>query len=295
MTKRTGRARDTNTAYWADCWNATNPLPEEMGEPELAAFWNKRSHDFARKIGSARSQKKSQENLGFLEENGFCAKGARVLDIGCGPGALSLPLARAGAEVTALDISEGMLARLRESADVEELPVKTIGCSWWNADIRRLGFKKKFDLVISSMTPAIKDAETLEKMMACSKKYCFYVGSLPGTGDKETNDLLKNISRSPGPRRSPMGMIFPFMYLYLSGYRPAIRITRRQWSEDLPWAEAADHAIDILGHDGPCTEATKKKIRAYYKKNAINGICTFKNEMFLALLMWRVDRREIVP
>ena len=39
---------------------------------------------------------------------------ARVLDVGAGTGALSLPLARLGYQVTALDISPGMLERLRE-------------------------------------------------------------------------------------------------------------------------------------------------------------------------------------
>lgn len=291
MTKRTGISRDKNTAYWVDCWNATNPLSELMNEADLAAFWNRRSADFAKKICSARSRQRSSQNLVFLEENGFRAKGARVLDIGCGPGTLSLPLARAGAKVTSLDISKGMLARLCGAAESEGLSIDTVECSWWNADIDALGFKGTFDLVISSMTPAIRDAETFDRMMACSRKHCFYIGSLPGTGNPATQDLLKNISRTPGPRRSPMGMVFPFMYLYLKGYRPAIRIDRRKWSEDLPWEEAAGHAIDIISHDQLCTDAMKRKIRSYYRKTAIDGKCLFKNEMFLALMMWRVDRR----
>lgn len=279
-----------NLKYWTNCWQTSNPLSEQMTETELATFWNKRSGDFAKKIHSPKSRKRSQDNIGFLEENGVRVKGAKILDIGCGPGSLSLPLARAGAKVTGIDISSGMLARLREAAEKEDLPVKTIECSWWNADIDKLGLRGKFDLVIGSMTPAIKDAETFERMMACSKKHCFYIGSLPGTGAPVTQDLLKNISRSPGPRRSALGMVFPFMYLYLKGHRPAIKITGRKWAEDLPWAEAAGHAIDILSHDQHVTDAAKKKIRAYYKTTAVDGTCRFENEMFLALMVWRVDR-----
>jgi len=290
MKKEAHRQQKANLKYWTDCWKISNPLSEQMTETDLVTFWNRRSGDFAKKVHSPKSRKRSRDNIGFLEANGVRCKGAKVLDIGCGPGGLSLPLARAGAKVTALDISAGMLARLREATGKGDLPVETIECSWWNADIDELGLRGKFDLVIGSMTPAIKDPETFEKMMACSKKHCFYIGSLPGTGAPVTQDLVKNISRSPGPRRSAMGMVFPFMYLYLKGYRPEVKITGRKWTEDLPWAEAAEHAIDILSHDQKVTDAAKRKIRAYYQATAVDGNCRFTNEMFLALMVWRVDR-----
>ena len=51
--------------------------------------------------------------------------GERVIDIGCGPGALAIHLARAGADVTAIDHSEGMIGRLRHRLEAaeEELPI----------------------------------------------------------------------------------------------------------------------------------------------------------------------------
>lgn len=48
--------------------------------------------------------------------------GRHVADIGCGTGRHTLPLAQAGAHVTALDFSAGMLARAREKAAA--LPVR---------------------------------------------------------------------------------------------------------------------------------------------------------------------------
>jgi SAM-dependent methyltransferase len=279
-----------NVKYWVDCWNATHPFSGLMDEDQLAVFWNKRSGDFAKKISSAQSRKRCRENLGFLEKAGVRIKGAKILDIGCGPGTLSIPLARAGADVTSLDISSGMLERLKETADNEGLSIRPVECSWWNADIDKLGFRGGFDLVISSMTPAIKDSETFDRMIACSRKYCFYLGSLPSTGDVAIQALLRGMRKTPGPLRSQMGILYPFMYLYLKGYTPEININRRKWKEDLDWDKAAEHAIDIISHEQACTEAMKKKIKNYYKKTAVDGKCSFQNEMFLGMMIWRVDQ-----
>ncbi len=50
--------------------------------------------------------------------------GARVMDIGCGPGRVTIPLARAvgpGGEVIALDVQAAMLAKVAEKAKTEHI------------------------------------------------------------------------------------------------------------------------------------------------------------------------------
>jgi ubiquinone/menaquinone biosynthesis C-methylase UbiE len=54
-----------------------------------------------------------------LAERASVTKGMRVLDAGCGPGRLTIPLARrvgTAGEVVALDVQEGMLERVRRRA-----------------------------------------------------------------------------------------------------------------------------------------------------------------------------------
>lgn len=65
--------------------------------------------------------------------------GERILDIGCGDGALTEKIAAAGARVTGIDASEAMLAAARARG----LDVRTM-------DARRLEFHSEFDAVFSN-------------------------------------------------------------------------------------------------------------------------------------------------
>lgn len=61
---------------------------------------------------------------------------ARVLDVGCGQGTQSLWLARAGHEVTGLDISAELLLRFSETLAVDR-PRYVTGSGWSRVRVRR--------------------------------------------------------------------------------------------------------------------------------------------------------------
>ena len=71
--------------------------------------------------------------------------GMRVLDVACGTGQAAIPLARAGAEVTGVDIAPGWLAQAREQAAAENLPAR-----FDEGDAEDLPYADaSFDLVVS--------------------------------------------------------------------------------------------------------------------------------------------------
>jgi SAM-dependent methyltransferase len=71
-------------------------------------------------------------------------KGARVLDVGCGPGRHAVALAKAGYAVTGVDVSRRFLELAAESA--REARVKP---AFFEVDARQMPFEDEFDAVIS--------------------------------------------------------------------------------------------------------------------------------------------------
>ena len=70
--------------------------------------------------------------------------GTQILDVGCGTGTLSLWLGEQGYDVTAIDLSKGMIQSAKQKAKKANLDIH-----FQNTDIRKLKFTSLFDLALS--------------------------------------------------------------------------------------------------------------------------------------------------
>jgi 2-polyprenyl-3-methyl-5-hydroxy-6-metoxy-1,4-benzoquinol methylase len=288
-----------NAKCWVDFWKSSVKRRENVPDEVQAARWNDRASEFGKRIDGEQRQKRITELLALLKKAGFTPEGASILDIGCGPGALSLPLARVGANVTSFDIASGMLDRIKETAKKENLKITTVEGSWWSADIDTLGFRKNFDLVIASSTPAIRDVDTFERMIACSKKYCYYngffgVNGAPADARQPLHEVLgieprQGHSFGPGGSRARggPGLMYAFMYLYTLGYRPLIKFNSQTRPES-GWAEAAEKAVERFGRDRELTGEQKKKIMDYYKNAAVDGKYNPEPGNIGGMMVWKI-------
>jgi len=74
-------------------------------------------------------------------------KGSRIMDLCCGYGRHSIPLAKSGFEVTGLDLSETLLRRAKKDSRKEGVKIR-----WRKGDMREIPFENEFDGVINIFT-----------------------------------------------------------------------------------------------------------------------------------------------
>jgi SAM-dependent methyltransferase len=85
----------------------------------------------------------SELDVGFYVEEARKARG-KVLELMCGTGRVSIPLQEAGVDLTCVDVSEGMLARLEERLRARKLKARMV-----QADVRHLDLdEEEFDLAL---------------------------------------------------------------------------------------------------------------------------------------------------
>jgi SAM-dependent methyltransferase len=98
--------------------------------------------------------------------------GGPVLELGCGTGRILIPTARAGVEITGLELSAEMLKICRSKLDVEPEEVKA-RTSLVNADMRSFDLKRKFSLVTITYGPFNNLITVREQLdcLACIRKH----------------------------------------------------------------------------------------------------------------------------
>lgn len=136
------------TTDWNEEWKELQKVRRHADD---AAFWDKRSATFTTKDAPNLYVEK------FLEYAGI-RPGETVFDMGCGTGALAVPLGEAGHKVVAADFSQGMLDQMQSRLD--EGGVRTVfpKLMSWEDDWPAFGVREGMtDVAVASRSIATAD------------------------------------------------------------------------------------------------------------------------------------------
>lgn len=169
-------------------WNAEwKQLQQARRRFDDASYWDKRAATFTTKDAPNPYVERFLELADIRE-------GETVFDMGCGTGALSVPLGKRGIKVVAADFSQGMLDQMRATLDAEG--VRTVfpkRMSWsddWSAHGVRPGM---VDVALASRSVATADLRDalLRLTDVARRRVCVTLatGSSPRTDERILNAI----------------------------------------------------------------------------------------------------------
>lgn len=96
------------------------------------------------------------------------AVGGKILELACGTGRVCIPLARAGFDITGIDLSSAMLREAKQKTQSEGLTAR-----WIEGDIRRFQLDTKYDLIILTGNTLchLLDLDSVEACLSCVRDH----------------------------------------------------------------------------------------------------------------------------
>lgn len=236
---------------WAAAWRERQG---RRAHPETPAFWDNRAADYAQAAGTSSYAQQ------FVERMGLKA-GETVLDMGCGPGTLSIPLARSGHHVYACDFSSSMLDELERAASKQGVSdlVHAQLLSWdddWEGSVPPV-----CDIAIASRSIATDDlADALAKLDGhARRRVCVTLA----TGLSPRVDAVLHAAIGRRQSRYP-DCVFAFNILWQMGVRPEMSYIDSAHPDVF---ESFEAAIDKYAQVLDATPAERERLIAYSREH----------------------------
>lgn len=229
--------------------------------------------------------------LQLLMSEGMVTPSAVALDVGCGTGKYAFALAPLVAEVTGVDLSGAMvdLARKRKQ-DAGASNVAFFQANWHELDLVARGWKRRFDLVLAHMTPAVQSAATFEKLEEASKGWCVYTRAIKRTDS--VSDRIKEMLGIGGGTESADGEVLAaFELLWLQGRLPRIHYEPRRWQSRRDLPSSLDVYLNRMRSYRFLTDAEEAQVTDYVKSLVQGGVVVEDIDSTIVTLYWHVDNQ----
>ena len=216
-----------------------------------------------------------------------------VLDIGCGPGRLAVPMARKAARVTALDVAPEMLEKCQENARLAGVGnLQTLLLNWDDAAIGEN--IEKHDVVIASRSTGMFD---LIKLNSAAKKYVFVLSFAQSPSLKEARDSLfigasDKVTTMP-PSNRMFGYNITFNIIYDMGIDPSVKVVQDGFCRSYTSRLAAyDDLRELCEFPAENENIFRQNVDQWLNEND-DGTFTFRIETKTFIIWWQPQKLRI--
>jgi SAM-dependent methyltransferase len=253
---------DLKTIDWNALWQQetkNSPFQKRVSSKDL---WNKQAASFNKGMHRVRQDAEGRDKDDYISkmlERIETKPEWTVLDIGCGPGTLTIPLAKKVKSVTALDISSEMLKHLKANSDKAGLNnVVPLNSSWEDALSNNLaGFH---DIVVASRSVTPVNLKVTLSQIAAFANQAAYL-TFPVVHLPFDWEVYQVIGR--GQKRHP-SYIYIYNTLYQMGIQANVEIlfcrVRTQY------ANVEEAISDLQWRTSPFSAEEQAKLRNYLEE-----------------------------
>lgn len=142
-------------------------IGEGFDRQRATRFWD----DIASWYSGAQQGSMVSEIVRHLHRTGVLGRDTTVLELGCGPGTYTLPMAPLVRSIVGLDTSQAMLDRLSRS--VRENGIRNV--SLVKADFMEYQPEGRSSTVVSSLCPGTGSIEGLQRMESWADHHCVHI------------------------------------------------------------------------------------------------------------------------
>lgn len=238
--------------------------------------WNQKQKNYPRfDIDDCKFE---QDIIKCVKKWGVVFEGKSIIDIGCGTGKYTILLAKEAKGIDAIDFSDKMLEILCEDAKKMKLEHKINPIC---QDFNDFSQDKRYDIAISTMSPAIFSKNEYEKMNSLATKKVYL-----GWGGKRESKITNAIFNSHGlTSHTQKASEYLKQWLVENDIKFKSKFFNSSWQNEAKLEDALEDEAWHLSIHGvnPDKDVIKKILLEHINKN---GYIINKTNVKLELIIW---------
>ncbi len=253
---------------------------------EKTEKWNRVAHDY-QKVCAQGGNDYNDKLIAFLLNEGMLHPGCRVLDLGCGVGKYDRVFASLGCDVTLADISPKMLEFAEKNMAEFETPWRTLLCDFDEMSAEEAAPNDRYELSISTMSPAVHSVETVRKFAAITDGWCF-IAAFSQWSEPDRDELFKRmgVQRQTfnGNAREECGELIGCVSA--AGFTPQVKYVDYCWSDERSVDDTVRYMLERYFSPTEQTIELRESLRSAVSELAQNGVFTDRVNTKVAWIYW---------